>query len=270
MELAGKVTVITGAASGIGRASSLRFASEGAIVIVADLDGEGGEVTAAEIRRAGGQALSIRCDVPDEVSVVALVEQTLSSFGHIDLFWSNAGISIRGGIEVPNEGWERAWKINVMPSLSAARAVLPAMVDRGSGYLLHTASSVGLLTHPDAIPYAVSKHAVIALAEWLAITYADKGIKVSCLCPKYVRTPMVQKVLDNPATAAYRERVYGAVLEPAQVAEMVVQALKEEPFLIVPNPDVLDDLRLKGTDYEGWIAAMRQLIKRGSAGYHLA
>jgi len=265
VELAGKVAIITGGASGIGRASSLRFGTERATVIVVDVDLNGALAVATAIRQAGGQALGLRCDVTNEAEVKALVEHVSSSFGRIDLFWSNAGISVPGGVETPNEQWQRAWEVNVMSHVYAVRAVLPDMLARRSGYLIHTASAAGLLTHLGALPYAVSKHAVVALAEWLSITYGAAGIGVSCLCPKVVRTGMMKQALEHSKAAAQIASAYGVVLEPEQIADMVVQALKEERFLILPHADVLPDFQQKAANYGDWLASMRHLREQTNA-----
>src|SRR5256885_10554976 len=187
MELSGKVVVVTGGASGIGRALCRRFAAEGAkAVVVADFDADGATKVADEI---GGDAVST--DVGVEADIKSLVERTEQHHGPIDLFCSNAGIAVGGGVDATDEDWQRIWDINLMAHVYAARAVLPGMLARGEGYLLHTASAAGLLTNLGAAPYAVTKHGAVALAEWLAITYGDAGIKVSCLCPQGVRTHML-------------------------------------------------------------------------------
>src|SRR5438874_6842012 len=183
MQLRGKAVVITGGGNGIGAALCRRFAAEGARRIVsADIDGAAAEKVAMEV---GGVAMGV--DVADEAQVRELVTKA----GDIDLFCSNAGISVAGGVEVSDADWERIWSVNVKAHLYAARAVLPGMLARGGGYLLHTVSAAGLLTQIGSAPYSVTKHAALALAEWLAITYGDRGIKVSCLCPQGVRTDML-------------------------------------------------------------------------------
>ncbi|MDQ1372763.1 MAG: hypothetical protein QOJ09_101, partial [Actinomycetota bacterium] len=185
MELRDKVVIVTGGASGIGAALCRRFAAEGArAVVVADLQADAAQVVAGEI---GGTAMTTNVSV--EADVHALVERTVERHGPVDLFCSNAGIAIGGGVEVPDEEWQRIWDINLMAHVYAARAVLPGMLARGEGYLLNTASAAGLLTNLGAAPYAVTKHAAVALAEWLAITHGDAGIRVSVLCPQGVRTP---------------------------------------------------------------------------------
>jgi NAD(P)-dependent dehydrogenase (short-subunit alcohol dehydrogenase family) len=256
MEVRDKVVVVTGGASGIGAALSRRFAAEGAAaVVVADLQADAASLVADEI---GGTAVST--DVSVEADVVALVEQTVEAHGPIDLFCSNAGIAISGGVEVPDEEWDRIWRINTMAHVFAARAMLPAMLARGEGYLLNTASAAGLLTNLGAAPYAVTKHAAVALAEWLAITHGDAGIKVSVLCPQGVRTPMLLGGADAGDDAA--SMLLAGAIEPAQVADAVIEGLRAETFLILPHPEVAEYLTRKAGDYDRWLAGMRRLQAR--------
>jgi NAD(P)-dependent dehydrogenase (short-subunit alcohol dehydrogenase family) len=250
MKLQDKVVVVTGGANGIGRALCRRFASERPrAIIVADLDSKGAALVAEEVK---GVAIPTNVGVGDEVA--RLVEQVLSSFGHIDLFCSNAGIAIEGGPEAPDAAWQRIWNINVMAHIYAARAVLPGMLDRGEGYLLQTVSAAGLLTSIGSAPYSVTKHAALAFAEWVSITYGDRGIKVSALCPQGVRTNMLMNALGS-GSAFLQE---GAI-EPEQAAEAVVAGLAEERFLILPHPEVAEYFRRKATDYDRWLRGMRRL-----------
>ncbi|MDQ3106478.1 MAG: SDR family oxidoreductase, partial [Actinomycetota bacterium] len=180
MELQDRVVVVTGGASGIGRSLALAFARANTSgVVVADLDAEGAASVAAEVEAAGGRGLGMGCDVSVEADVQAVVRAAEERFGPVDIFCANAGILVMGGIEAPDAAWDRAWSINVKSHLYAARAVIPGMVERGSGYLVHTASAAGLLTQLGAAPYSVSKHAVVAFAEWISITYGDAGVRVS-------------------------------------------------------------------------------------------
>ena len=248
MKLNGKVVVVTGGASGIGRAMCRRFAAEKPRgVVVADVDAAGAEAVAREI---GG--LAVATDVRREADVVALVERATAAYGPIDLFCSNAGIAIEGGVEAPDSAWQRIWEINLMAHVYAARAVLPGMLARGEGYLLQTGSAAGLLTQIGSAPYAVTKHAAVSLAEWLAITYGDRGIKVSCLCPQGVRTNLL-------AEAGKLNFLMTDALEPEQVAEAVVAGLDEERFLILPHPEVAEFMRRKTDDYDRWLRGMRRL-----------
>lgn len=252
MKLADKHVVVTGGASGIGRALSLRFAAEGArAVVVADLDEAGTRKVAEE---CGGEPFAL--DVSDEAAVRALVDAAVQRNGAIDLFVSNAGIGIPGGVEARNEDWQRIWDVNVMAHVYAARAVLPAMIERGEGYLLNTASAAGLLSQIGSAPYAVTKHAAVALAEWLSITHGHQGIKVSVLCPQAVRTAMTAGSQGGGVAGV------DGMIEPEQVADTVVEGLAEERFLILPHPEVAEYMRRKAGDYDRWLRGMRRLQER--------
>ncbi len=256
MELAGKHVVVTGAASGIGRACATRFAAEGARqVVVADLDLARVQAVAEEI---GGVAVGV--DVSREGEIRALVDRARESGGAIDLFFSNAGVpGPSGGPEGPDDEFQHAYEVNVMAHVWAARALLPEMVQRGEGYLLSTASAAGLLTQVSALAYSLTKHAAVAVAEWLAINYGDAGIKVSCLCPQAVRTPMLDLALEDPVGAA--PLLAGGLLEPEAVAQAVVLGLRQEAFLILPHEDVARHLALKGAQPERWLAGMRRIVR---------
>jgi len=251
MDVKNKVVVVTGGANGIGRALCRRFAAEGARgVVVADIDAEGAETVAKEIN---GHSVSV--DVSKEDDNQRLVEGVTNTFGQIDLFCANAGITgERGGIEVSNESWQRAWEVNVVSHINAARAVLPGMLARGSGYLLHTASAAGLLTHVEGAPYSVTKHAVVAFAEWLSITHGDEGIGVSVLCPLGVHTNMLHGVEGDRNSFLLKDAV-----EPEFVADVVVRGIAEEKFLILPHPEVAMFFNRKASDYDRWLRGMRRL-----------
>jgi NAD(P)-dependent dehydrogenase (short-subunit alcohol dehydrogenase family) len=256
MDLAGRHVVVTGAASGIGRAMARRFSAAGArAVVAADLDGAGAEEVAAE---TGG--LAVRTDVGREPDLLALIARAEQANGPIDLFCSNSGIAVGGGPDASDEDWDRVWRVHVMSHVWAARALLPAMIARGEGYLLNTASAAGLLTNLGALPYAVTKHAAVALAEWLSITYAHTGIRVSCLCPQGVRTPLLLGTLDDRAGAAVLAA--GGLIDPDQVADIVVDGLRDERFLILTHPEVATYLARKGADPERWLAGMRRVQRR--------
>lgn len=254
MQVKDKVVVITGGANGIGRALCRRFAQEGARgVVVADIDGDGARTVADSI---GGVA--VIADVAKEEDNVRLVAAATAAFGQIDLFCANAGITgDAGGSEVSNESWQHTWNVNVMSHVYAARAVSPAMLARGDGYMLHTASAAGLLSQIGGAPYAVTKHAVVAFAEWLSITHGAQGLKVSCLCPQGVLTRMLLGP-DGKRVSFLRE---GAI-EPEEVADAVIRGLAAERFLILPHPEVAEYFRRKGDDYDRWLAGMRKLNAR--------
>jgi NAD(P)-dependent dehydrogenase (short-subunit alcohol dehydrogenase family) len=250
MQLKDKVVVVTGGANGIGRALCRRFAIEGARgIVVADLDPKRTQEAAEEI---GGVAMVT--NVASEADVKRLVDDTTRKFGQIDLFCSNAGIATGGGVEAPNDQWQHIWDVNLMSHVYAARAVLPQMLARGEGYLLQTASAAGLLSSIGSAPYAVTKHAAVALAEWLSITHGP-AIKVSCLCPQGVFTNMLMNPDAGPATAALRAEA----LSPEEVAECVVRGLAEEKFLILPHPIVAEYCQRKATDHDRWIKGMRRI-----------
>jgi NAD(P)-dependent dehydrogenase (short-subunit alcohol dehydrogenase family) len=258
MNLSDKVVVVTGGASGIGRALARRFADEGARgVVVADLDGEGAQAVADEI---GG--LCVACDVAVESQVADLVARAARAFGPVDLFCANAGVAVGTDEAAPDAEWDLALAVNVKAHVYAARALLPAWLERGEGYFLATASAAGLLTQIGSAPYAVSKHAAVAFAEWLSVTYGDRGIRVSCLCPMGVKTAMTAGdglATDIVATA-------GTMLEPDEVAAAVVAGLRAERFLILPHPEVRTFFARKADDYDRWLAGMRRLQARVSAG----
>jgi NAD(P)-dependent dehydrogenase (short-subunit alcohol dehydrogenase family) len=250
MKLQGKVAIVTGGGNGIGSALCRRFAQEGAkAVVVADLELDAAKRVASE---CGGHACLV--DVANESDVELLVDKVLKEHGQIDLFCSNAGIGLEGECDVPNRDWQRIWEINVMAHVYAARHALPGMLARGDGYFLQTVSAAGLLTQIGSAPYAVTKHGALGLAEWLSVTYGDRGIKVSALCPQGVKTRM----LANAEFGGGTFLLEGA-LEPDQVAEAVVKGLEAEQFLILPHPEVLEYIRRKTNDYDRWLRGMRRL-----------
>jgi NAD(P)-dependent dehydrogenase (short-subunit alcohol dehydrogenase family) len=252
MKLTGKVVVVTGGGNGIGRALCRRFAAEGAkAVVVADLNAGTATQVADEI---GGTAIT--ADVSREADVVSLVTRTMAQHGGIDLFCSNAGIAVNGDEHTPDAEWARCWDVNVMAHVYAARAVIPHMLERGSGYLLQTVSAAGLLTHPQSATYAVTKHASLAFAEWLSMTYGDRGIIVSALCPQGVRTDMLRRA---EAEGTRRSFLLDSALEPEQVADDVVKGIEAERFLILPHPEVAEYVQRKATDHDRWLRGMRRL-----------
>lgn len=250
MELKGRVVVVTGAASGIGRALAQRFHQEGAKVLCADINGPGATQVAEHIK---GESCAV--DVSNEQSIIELINYAKTILGPIDLFCSNAGIGISGGPEASNDDWQRIWDINLMAHVWAARHLLPDMLNRGHGYLMNTASAAGLLSQIGSAPYAVTKHAAVAFAEWIAITYGTQGIKVSVLCPQAVRTAMIADALDGVASI-------DGLIEPESVAEACVRAIESEKFLILPHPEVKEYVGRKASDHDRWIGGMQRLNAR--------
>jgi NAD(P)-dependent dehydrogenase (short-subunit alcohol dehydrogenase family) len=205
-------------------------------------------------------ATAVQVDVGREEEIGRLIDRAREVGGPVDVFCSNAGIpGPGGGPEAVDDEWDRAWRINVMAHVWAARALLPEMVGRGDGYLVSTASAAGVLTQVGALVYSVTKHAAVAVAEWLAITYGDAGVKVSCICPLGVRTPMLEGALDDSVGAA--ALLADELLEPQEVAEAVIQGIRDERFLILPHPRVADYMARKGADNERWMGGMRRLVR---------
>lgn len=251
MELAGKVAVITGGSGGIGRAMARAFLAEGArAVMLADLDEAAVRAAARDIGCDG-----MACDVTDETQIQALVKRTVDAYGQIDLFCSNAGAGGQGVLtDAPNEVWQKQWELHVMSHVYAARAVLPEMLARGDGYLLNTASAAGLLAAIGSGPYTVTKAAAVKLAEFIAITHGDEGIKVSVLCPQGVNTAMAPRSLGDGQT--------DGVIEPEDLAKTVVETLREERFYVLPHPEVGEYVRRKGDDVDRWLHGMRRLRRK--------
>jgi NAD(P)-dependent dehydrogenase (short-subunit alcohol dehydrogenase family) len=258
MEMKGKVIVVTGGGSGIGAGLVRRFAQEGAAgLVVADLDGAKAAAVAAEV---GATAISVQLDVSKEAEVQALIARATQHFGRVDVLCSNAGIIRDGGLEAPNDDWQRCWDVNLMAHVYGARAVLPQMVARGEGYLVHTASAAGLLAHPTSATYSVTKHAAVSFAEWLAMNYGDQGIRVSCLCPQGVRTDMLLgKGGDRQSF------LLDGSVSTEQVAEAVLQTMRAETFFVLPHPEVMEYLRRKAADPDRWLGGMRKLRAKSQA-----
>ncbi len=248
MDIAGKNIVITGAASGIGRAMAQRFHAEGAAkLFLVDLN----EAPLKEVAESLGSDYCV-CNVGLEHDVLGTIKRAEAALGHIDLLCNNAGISVRGGPEVDTADWQRIWEINVMAHVWASRAALPAMLERGEGYILNTASAAGLLSQIGSAPYAVTKHAAVSFAEWLSITYGDRGIKVSVLCPQAVRTAMIAGNEDGVASV-------DGLMEPETLCDIVVATLAEESFLVLPHDEVRTYIQRKAGDYDRWLKGMRRL-----------
>lgn len=257
MDLKGKVIVVTGGANGIGRALCRRFAAgDPRGIVVGDIDLAHAREVAREVNGVAEQT-----NVAVEDDVRRLAARAVEQYGPIDLFCSNAGINLLGGFEAGDADWERIWSVNVRAHIHAARAVVPDMLARGWGYLLHTVSAAGLLTQIGSAPYSVTKHAALAFAEWLSITYGDRGLKVSCLCPQGVRTDMLFKTdPDHPSF------LLEGSLEPETVAEVTVQGIRDERFLILPHPEVGEYFLRKASDYERWLRGMRRLQAKVAGG----
>ena len=263
MEINGALVVVTGGGRGIGEALVRRFVEEGArLVVVADVDGEAARAVARDV---GG--IAVEADLSTPGGNRAMVEAA-EAHGPIDLLVCNAGIAVNGGVlDTDDDAWQRSWDINLMAHVWAVRAALPAMLERGRGHVLTTASAAGLLANIGAVSYSVTKHAAVALAEWLAITHGDDGIGVSCLCPQGVNTQMVFPD-DEPAEGAVALEAVRSmpVLEPSAVADAVVRGLEQDRFLILPHEEVQDYVEARATDREGWLAGMRRFQARLEAG----
>ena len=257
MEMRDKIAVVTGGASGIGRELCRKLAREESArhVVVVDRDGPGAEAVAAEI---GGTAFTV--DVADPVAIETLVDTVERDIGPIDLFCSNAGIVEGKGIDSDDATWDRIWHVNTLSHVFAARTLIPRMAARGGGYLLNTASAAGLLSQIGSVTYAVTKHAAVALAEWLSITHHRDGIRVSVLCPQAVRTNLTTG--DGSNEQATGAASVDGMLEPDVVAQDCIDAIREERFLVLPHPMVADYMQRKATDPDRWLHGMRRLQDR--------
>ncbi|WP_410640515.1 SDR family oxidoreductase [Amycolatopsis sp. lyj-346] len=257
MELTGRVVALTGAAHGIGAAMARRFAAEGAAgVVVSDVDAAGAVRVAGEIAAAGGRAVAVTADATSKKDLKALVATARAEFGPVDLFCANAGAAFGTGVHAADEQWQRSWEINVMQHVHAAQVVLPAMLARGEGYLLITASGAGLLGIPGDAPYSVTKHAAVGLAEWLAITYRPRGVRVSALCPLGVRTALLEPGIAAGHPAALAIAAAAPLIDPEDVADAVVRGLGEEKFLILPHESVRESFARKAGAVDAWIDEM--------------
>jgi NAD(P)-dependent dehydrogenase (short-subunit alcohol dehydrogenase family) len=262
VKLAGKSVVVTGGGNGIGRALAERFAAEGARgVTVADID-TGWAQNVAE--RIGVRGIGVGCDVSDPDAISRLVSTAENSFGPIDVFCSNAGFTdpAPGDLAQPVSAWQRIVEVNLMAHVWAARAVVPSMLARGEGYLLQTISSAALITGPSGPGYTMTKHGALGFAEWLALNYGHRGIRVSCLCPNAVYTGMFGRPPDDESTAPPDGGALGEVLMPEEVAGTVVEAMDAERFLILPHPRVGASFLRKATDYDAWLSRTRARLQR--------
>ncbi|BBX26897.1 SDR family NAD(P)-dependent oxidoreductase [Mycolicibacterium alvei] len=266
MQIENSVAVITGAGSGIGRALAAAFAVAGARVIATDLDAESAEHTAEKIRATGGKALGVQADACSTADIEAL---TTTEFGPVDIYVANAGIIGAPGLGT-DEDWDSILDVNLRSHVRTAQVLVPQWLSRGGGYFVSVASAAGLLSQIGAAGYAVTKHAAVGFAEWLAITYGDDGVGVSCVCPLGVDTPLLDAVRTSadPDSAAGAASIVqsGEVISPQDVAAATVAAVQSDSFLVLPHPQVLDMYRHKGSDYGRWIAGMRRYQRSLRAG----
>ena len=260
MQLRDQIIVITGGANGIGRAMARRFAAESpTAIVIADLQQAAADSTAKEIAgmKDGKVAVhAVGCDVRREADVQQLVQFTVSRYGRVDLFVSNAGTTVKGDCQVSDEDWQQVWQVNVMGHVYAARAVIPQMLSQGSGYWLTTASAAGLLTEIGSAPYSVSKHAAVALTEWMSVQYQRQGLKFSCLCPAGVQTGFLD--LEDPI----HQFLHMSSVTPEFTAECVIDGLATERFLILPHPEVAEFFRFKTENYEAWLKNFSRVKQR--------
>jgi len=272
VEITGRVAVVTGGASGAGRALALGLAARGAAgVAVADVDAEGAGQVAAEVAAAGGQALAVAADMTSEADVRALVARTEAELGPVGLFFSNAGIIVAGGEDATDQAWSKIWAINVHSHVYVARAVLPGMLARGEGYLVITASAAGLLTQLGSAPYAVTKHAAVAFAEWLSITYGDRGIRVSALCPQAFSSNLLstsrreageEALPASESASGSSQAAVDGVLTSEQVAACALDGVGSEQFLMLPHAEVATYEKRRAADRDRWLRGMRRMQAR--------
>jgi NAD(P)-dependent dehydrogenase (short-subunit alcohol dehydrogenase family) len=267
MEFDGRNVVVTGAAGGIGRALARRFHSEGARVVASDRQADSLATVVAELNEAKpGTAVAIAVDIGTESGNQELVAAAEETFGPIDLFFANAGVAVGTDLTTTEADWELAFNVNVHAHRWAAKYLLPGWLARGEGYFCSTASAAGLLSQIGSAPYSLTKHAAVAFAEWISITYGADGVKASCLCPQGVNTNMLNGGAVGANLGGDVVRAAGVVLEPEDVAEVAVAVIRAETFLILPHPEVLTYLQRKTGDYDRWLAGMRKLQARISGG----
>jgi NAD(P)-dependent dehydrogenase (short-subunit alcohol dehydrogenase family) len=269
VEINESVAVVTGAGSGIGEALAVAFAAAGASVVAGDVDTSGAERTTRRITALGHTGVGVGADASTEAGIRAMVNLAEASFGSVDIYMANAGVGGPSGLGSSERDWDQALDLNLRAHVCAARVLVPGWIERGRGHFVSTASAAGLLTQIGGAAYAVTKHAAVGFAEWLAITYGDDGIGVSCLCPMGVNTPLLQTARESPDAT---ERLTFAsitqaaeIIEPEAVAQMAVDAVRTGRFLVLPHPVALEHYRAKGADYEQWIAGMRQYQRSLSA-----
>ncbi|KQU04677.1 dehydrogenase [Rhodococcus sp. Leaf7] len=260
MRVTDKVAIVTGGGAGIGAALATALVEAGNSVLVADLDAAAADAVAA---RLGERCIAVGGDVADDAVIALMIERVEEAFGPLDIYIANAGTTAGMGLDSTDAAWDTALSVNVLAHVRAARVVIPRWIERGThGYFLSTASAAGLLTQIGSATYSVSKHAAVGFAEWLSVTYGDKGIAVSCLCPMGVNTALLNSGFDSDAegasVAASAVTGAGTVLEPEDVARIVLEAMETEKFLVLPHPEVLTFYSHKSADYDRWIAGMRR------------
>ncbi|AWK71216.1 dehydrogenase [Rhodococcus oxybenzonivorans] len=263
MKVARKVAIVTGGGNGIGGAIAERLAEQGARVLVADLDPKAATAVADRINeRHSGSALAEGADIADSEQIRRVIERAETELGPVDLYFANAGIGGAPGLDADDASWDRAFDVNVRAHIRAAQQLVPGWVERGEGYFVTTASAAGLLTQIGSATYSVTKHAAVAFAEWLSVTYGDRGVRVSCLCPMGVETKLMRsgEGSGDPLGVAATRAVISAgdVLQPAEVADIVLDAVDREKFLILPHESVLTMYRQKSSDYDRWLRGMRR------------
>jgi NAD(P)-dependent dehydrogenase (short-subunit alcohol dehydrogenase family) len=252
--------VVTGCGSGIGAALARRFAADGGRVVVNDINADAAREVAASCARGHGfTAVAVPGDAATEDGVAALIERARAELGEIDLYCANAGIARRGGPEAAEADWDDSWNVNVMAHVRAARLLIGPWLDRGSGHLICTVSAAGLLSMIGSAPYSVTKHAALAFAEWMSLTYGHRGITVQAICPQGVRTGMFNG--SDPQA----ERLLGpSVLQPQDVADCVVEAMADGRFLILPHPEVAQMYAGRAAEPDRWLRGMNKLQRRVS------
>jgi NAD(P)-dependent dehydrogenase (short-subunit alcohol dehydrogenase family) len=262
LHFGGSVAVVTGGAGGIGRALAQRLSTEGGRVAVVDLDAARAAEVAAELPSPedGGKHLGLGADVGDRSAVRGLVDEVEAKLGPIDVYCSNAGIATGPGLGEDDQ-WEAAWRVHGMAHVHAARAVLPGMADRGRGAFVVTASAAGLLMMMQSAAYTVTKHASVAIAEWLAVNFGGSGVQFHCVCPQGVLTPMVT---GGDERAESELRASGNLLEAEAVADSVIEAIRADRFLVLPHPEVHGYEQRKVADRDQWLGGMRRLLQRVS------
>ncbi|MDP9464406.1 MAG: SDR family oxidoreductase [Actinomycetota bacterium] len=263
MEFDRRHVIVTGAANGIGRALATRFHGEGARVVASDLDVDALTAVVDQLNQTRpNSAVAVAVDIGTEAGNNYLVATAEDAFGPIDLFFANAGVALGSDLSTTEAEWEMAFNVNVHAHRWAAKYLLPGWLARGEGYFCSTASAAGLLSQIGSAPYSLTKHAAVAFAEWMSITYGDHGVRVSCLCPQGVNTNMLNQGLIGSAGGSEVVRAAGPVLEPGDVADVAVGVIRAETFLILPHPEVLTFLQRKTGDYDRWLAGMRKLQAR--------